>query len=973
MPKLNQRGAIQFLILFLLLAGIVGGVFLVTSGNPLKIFSRAFERDESVESLTAKLLELNKPSGRRSAQSAGDMIEIAAKRQTKLLAEIATSPNDFLEDAILFNQRDKFPEAIRPFLESEKEANGEINIIHADDFTGRKILNEYKFKTEGGSEYQLYFTKSRPAVTSGSKVSLKGIELGGSMALHSDKSTDKYALRVRQAASVASLDSQKTAVVLVNIDSTELPNSSAKSSGSSRQAAGGGNTIQVFSPSEGETFTGGQTMHINWSANWPVPIDPAYNHFIISIYNSTLTDGYQIKVVDSQDIRSYDWEVEVPESFYNQYKNDKFKIIVAGFDSDDPRDHNWIYATSGLFDLDINNFPTPTPSPTPDPDFIRITSPIDGQAFNYGDTINFTWDSSDNIPGFAIYFRQSGVLYNLVNGPINLHSYQWKVAPIQNYSPTGDIEVHMGGTAIHSDGSSRSLNSQTITINIGPVPTPTPVPVLAHLTVPITTSDAQGLLTSLSNYYSENSNGRLTINGEIFETTITTSTTSCEYAKWGDLANQSLADKDIANKYQKVIYVFPDMMDICKPYGALGTLGGSPGKAWIWSDQTDVKIYLHEFGHTLGADHANLVSCGSKAIDEYSKCVDFNPYPDIKQEFGRGIEYGEKYDVMGTFYNGDGTKVEGNFLFNGPQKSQLGWIPGGSVVQVGSNRVQVIKPPTEFPGNGRDIQILKISKKDTQEHYFISYRKAVGSDSKLPSGMTSGAIIHISKDEKVPGEYYPTKLIDTTPNIPGEEALSDGRSFYDQINKILIRQISHNDDSVTIEVKFDQTEAPPPPTPAPARMEIPPPPAISKDSPQVFLSIPSEVKVNQQVVPTGSISSTMGINRVWSYVAKDGGSKPVRVTADDVINFNQNNFKCTNTSSDDCNWYLISLSYGSPFSTVFTPKTAGVYKVMVEVEPNTVEAKAHYCSSNPYVSYPLAREGILYYRCGDVATVQVNN
>lgn len=41
MIKLNQKGAIQFVILALLLAGIIVGVFLITNGNPLKLFSRA--------------------------------------------------------------------------------------------------------------------------------------------------------------------------------------------------------------------------------------------------------------------------------------------------------------------------------------------------------------------------------------------------------------------------------------------------------------------------------------------------------------------------------------------------------------------------------------------------------------------------------------------------------------------------------------------------------------------------------------------------------------------------------------------------------------------------------------------------------------------------------------------------------------------------------------------------------------------
>lgn len=40
MPRLSQRGAIQFIVLLILIVGIVGGIWLVTSG-PLKIFPKA--------------------------------------------------------------------------------------------------------------------------------------------------------------------------------------------------------------------------------------------------------------------------------------------------------------------------------------------------------------------------------------------------------------------------------------------------------------------------------------------------------------------------------------------------------------------------------------------------------------------------------------------------------------------------------------------------------------------------------------------------------------------------------------------------------------------------------------------------------------------------------------------------------------------------------------------------------------------
>lgn len=41
MPKLNQQGAVHLFVPFILLTGLVAGVYLVSSNNTLKLFSKA--------------------------------------------------------------------------------------------------------------------------------------------------------------------------------------------------------------------------------------------------------------------------------------------------------------------------------------------------------------------------------------------------------------------------------------------------------------------------------------------------------------------------------------------------------------------------------------------------------------------------------------------------------------------------------------------------------------------------------------------------------------------------------------------------------------------------------------------------------------------------------------------------------------------------------------------------------------------
>lgn len=59
MHKLSQRGAIHLLVPIILLLGLVAGVYLVTSGNPLNLFSKATNPPIVFKSLDGRALPLN--------------------------------------------------------------------------------------------------------------------------------------------------------------------------------------------------------------------------------------------------------------------------------------------------------------------------------------------------------------------------------------------------------------------------------------------------------------------------------------------------------------------------------------------------------------------------------------------------------------------------------------------------------------------------------------------------------------------------------------------------------------------------------------------------------------------------------------------------------------------------------------------------------------------------------------------------
>lgn len=62
MPKLNERGVVHLFVLLILLVGVLAGVYLVSSGNPLKLFSKAANPPIVFKSVDGASLP-NSPSG----------------------------------------------------------------------------------------------------------------------------------------------------------------------------------------------------------------------------------------------------------------------------------------------------------------------------------------------------------------------------------------------------------------------------------------------------------------------------------------------------------------------------------------------------------------------------------------------------------------------------------------------------------------------------------------------------------------------------------------------------------------------------------------------------------------------------------------------------------------------------------------------------------------------------------------------
>lgn len=279
----------------------------------------------------------------------------------------------------------------------------------------------------------------------------------------------------------------------------------------------------------------------------------------------------------------------------------------------------------------------------------------------------------------------------------------------------------------------------------------------------------------INNYYAETSGNKITFTPTFYEITIDME--YCGYYLWADKVLAKLDQQGVdVSSFNILSYTIPGAANNgCYSYWAgLGTVGGNPTENWIF--YLNNNVYVHEIGHNLGLHHANSLKCEGKAIDVYSSCVN--------------TEYGDDYDVMGYSYFGN--------QLNAPHKISLGWLPQSNVQTVTTSGTYTIYP-TEVATN--QPQVLRILKPNTDEYYYVSYRKKVGFDNSLPAVAVRGASIHLWNEVG----YTQTRMLDLTPNkifsgYLSEPTLSDNAVFYDQLNEITIKQLSHTDDSVTIQV-----------------------------------------------------------------------------------------------------------------------------------------------------------------------------
>lgn len=243
---------------------------------------------------------------------------------------------------------------------------------------------------------------------------------------------------------------------------------------------------------------------------------------------------------------------------------------------------------------------------------------------------------------------------------------------------------------------------------------------------------------------------------------------TCDYWKWSDAAEAAAAAQGIdMSLYKHRIFVLPKNSEIpqCKWVGMGNISCGTFCRVWTALGDSPM-VYAHELGHNLGLDHAGT-----------------NPANDGSSN--------TTYDFSDTVSGTPQMRP-----LNAPHLVQLNWhsLFSSFVTDVTESGTYTLAPLYADPTQSSLPRVLRFPKQDTAQFYYVSLRQALGYDATLESRFLGGANIHKYKGSG----YAPTNHIKT---------LTNGDSFIDAINQVVVKQIAKAADnsSVTVAVGIGTT------------------------------------------------------------------------------------------------------------------------------------------------------------------------
>ncbi len=189
-----------------LAAGSVLGLLLLAATAAAQTSPSAAALTESLAALGLKH-GLAGPADR--PQLSSQLLRVALQREQLLSALMETDPAEVLRLAVPAGLRAGLPPQVQAHVEQEVQIEGTLEVLHEDYADGRSRY-VYALETAGG-RITLHSAADAPALQTGARVRVRGVQLGRAMALDSAGSVQTLSQVVPN-----TFGTQKTLVILVN-------------------------------------------------------------------------------------------------------------------------------------------------------------------------------------------------------------------------------------------------------------------------------------------------------------------------------------------------------------------------------------------------------------------------------------------------------------------------------------------------------------------------------------------------------------------------------------------------------------------------------------------------------------------------------------------------------------------------------------------------------------------------------------
>lgn len=135
------------------------------------------KRQELIKGINSNIVGLEQSyevaQGAEKEKTKKDLIAATQNRKTVLEEIINNEPENFFINTLPDSIRQKIPKEAKKYIEEETQVEGELEVLHYDDFNHNSAKNEYNLKVKD-KKYRLFFGRGEPKVLTGSKLKVKG-------------------------------------------------------------------------------------------------------------------------------------------------------------------------------------------------------------------------------------------------------------------------------------------------------------------------------------------------------------------------------------------------------------------------------------------------------------------------------------------------------------------------------------------------------------------------------------------------------------------------------------------------------------------------------------------------------------------------------------------------------------------------------------------------------------------------------